>query len=415
MQFGTSVAQAVLHRQGLCAIFSKKPTLAGFTKARPICYNSETMRSSRKAKYTDIFNQLRKEILNGRFADLKRFPSEETLVRRFGVSRPTIERALRELKQTGLLESRAGSGFYLSLMARNATGAIGLIVPDYQRIDFFTALCTAISRKCRDSGYTVLLGDSSTSDPSSRGQWMVDIAREYVDRRVAGVILEPVDLVAESAKSTREALEVLKSASIPVILIDRDIEQPPQRSSYDLVGIDNVQAGHRVARHLLENGARKLRFLTEPQPASTIRQRIQGVAHAVIDAGGTWRKSYAIEIDPDDLRSLEALFRGKDRPDAVVCRNDPLAARLISVLAKLRIDIPRSVMIAGFDDAGFAKYLTPALTSIRQPVELIAATAVETLQNRIRHPNSPPKSIQLDVELVKRTSTERRLAPKDQG
>ena len=365
------------------------------------------MNAQRPSKYLEIFETLRKQILEGKFVDRERFPSEESLVRRFGVSRPTIERALRELKRSGLLESRAGSGFYLSLMARNATGAIGLIVPDYQKIDFFTSLCNEISRKCRDNGYTVLLGDVSSPDPSTRGQWIVDLANEYVAKRVAGVILEPVDLVNESSKSTRKALDILNRANIPVVLIDRDIEQPPLRSSYDLIGIDNVQAGYRVAKHLLENGARRLRFLTEPQPASTIRQRIQGVAQAVIDAGGEWRRSYAIEVDPDDRKTLESIFKGKNRPDAVVCRNDPLAARLIQVLSKLKIGIPKSVMIAGFDDAEFARYLTPALTSIRQPIDLIAETAAEVLLNKIRHPKTPPRSIQLDVDLIPRASTNR--------
>ncbi len=46
--------------------------------------------------------------------------SEETLARRFGASRPTVERALRELKREGLLESRSGSGSYLTFAARNA-------------------------------------------------------------------------------------------------------------------------------------------------------------------------------------------------------------------------------------------------------------------------------------------------------
>ena len=357
------------------------------------------------AKYAAIFTSLRQEILDGQFAARERFPSEEALVRRFGVSRPTIERALRELKRTGLLESRAGSGSFLSLMARNATGAIGLIVPDYQKIDFFTGLCTQIARACRAHGYNVLLGDVSAPDAATRGQWTVELARDYVAKRVAGVILEPVDLVDESHAATYAALDVLKKARIPVVLVDRDIEPPPRRSAYDLVGIDNVQAGYRLAQHLLAAGARRLRFLTEPQPASTIRQRIQGVAQAVIDAGGTWRRSHAIEVGPDDTKELEALFRGKGCPDAVVCRNDPLAARLIQVLNRLGIDIPGSVRIAGFDDAAFARYLTPALTSVRQPVARIAETAAETLFARIRRPDLPPKSIQLDVELVCRAST----------
>ena len=149
------------------------------------------------AKYIQIFETLRNDILNGKYAASKRFPSETMLCRRFRASRATIERALRELKRAGLLESRVGWGFCLSLMARNASGTIGLIVPDYQKIDFFTSVCTEISRDFRDRGYSVLLGDISAPDPKTRGKWTVELAKAYVAKKVAGVMLEPVDLVEE--------------------------------------------------------------------------------------------------------------------------------------------------------------------------------------------------------------------------
>ena len=74
------------------------------------------------AKYIQIAKTLQRDILSGKYEHEERFPSEESLARRFGASRPTIERALRELKRAGLLQSRAGSGSYLTFAARNATG-----------------------------------------------------------------------------------------------------------------------------------------------------------------------------------------------------------------------------------------------------------------------------------------------------
>ena len=72
------------------------------------------------AKYLAVADTLKREILNGKYESHERFPSEEALARRFGASRPTVERALRELKREGLLESRSGSGSYLTFAARNA-------------------------------------------------------------------------------------------------------------------------------------------------------------------------------------------------------------------------------------------------------------------------------------------------------
>ena len=61
--------------------------------------------TERTAKYLAVADTLKREILNGKYESHERFPSEEALARRFGASRPTVERALRELKREGLLEA----------------------------------------------------------------------------------------------------------------------------------------------------------------------------------------------------------------------------------------------------------------------------------------------------------------------
>ena len=108
--------------------------------------------TERSAKYLAVADTLKREILNGKYESHERFPSEETLARRFGASRPTVERALRELKRESLLESRSGSGSYLTFAARNAAGALSVIAPDYHKIDFFTDLCDGIASAARIHG-----------------------------------------------------------------------------------------------------------------------------------------------------------------------------------------------------------------------------------------------------------------------
>lgn len=360
---------------------------------------------STASRYLAIAAELRKDILSGKYAETKRFPSEEALARRFDASRPTVERALRELKREGLLESRSGSGSFLTMLARNAAGALGIIAPDYRKIDFFTGLCDSILLAGRAAGYDVFLGDVSAPDASDRARGAVDLARAYADRRAAGVFLEPVDLVDGSTEATQEVLRILTAAGIPVVLLDRDYLPPPTRSDYDLIGIDNFAAGYRVARHLLDCGARRICFLTQPNYAATIQARIHGVAQAVIDAGKSWRRASIIETDPSDLVRFRRLMKGPSAPDAFVCRNDPLAASLLQTLAALRIPVPRKVRLAGFDDGRIARYLNPPLTTIRQPVKALAETAVASLLQRIRTPDLRPRAILLDAPLVVRAST----------
>jgi len=62
----------------------------------------------RLSKHRRIFEDLRQEITSGRYAESQRLPSESQIVSRFGVSRPTATRALRDLQNAGLIERRAG-------------------------------------------------------------------------------------------------------------------------------------------------------------------------------------------------------------------------------------------------------------------------------------------------------------------
>lgn len=356
-------------------------------------------------KYLEITNVLRQEILAGHYEDSERFPSEVALSRRFGASRPTIERALRALKAERLLDARVGSGAFITPYARRAGGILSVIAPDYQRIDFFTDLCNHIVTAGRAEGYDVQIGDSSVSDSLPRGDWAVAVANACVKRKVAGVLLEPVDLVARSSEATEATLKIFARHKIPVVLLDRDYIDTPARSAYDLIGIDNIRAGYRLGLHMIDAGARQIRFLTQADYAATIRARIHGVEMACHNRGLPRNAFAVMTVNTEDTANFEKQIREARKVDAFVCRNDPLAARLLQTLTKLKRRVPEDVLVAGFDDAKIANLLNPPLTTIRQPIADLAEAAVDALLQRIRKPTLPPRMILLDAPLLIRDST----------
>src|SRR6478752_7625164 len=97
-----------------------------------------------QSKHREISNALLSEIAAGKYAASGRLPSEAQLVSRFGVSRPTVARALRDLQVEGRIERRAGSGSYLVQGDRApapATRQLGVLVPPFGVTDFFEAIC----------------------------------------------------------------------------------------------------------------------------------------------------------------------------------------------------------------------------------------------------------------------------------
>ena len=337
-------------------------------------------------KHQKIYTALRHDILLGKYSADGKIPSESMLIRKFGVSRITVRRAMDDLKRDGFLEARSGSGTYLSALARHATGMIGLVIPDYASSPFFRRLGDELVRAGKDAGYTMLLGSLPGSTPAARAHEAVSLAKEYASRGVAGVIIEPVELMPDSADLTREIISAFDALNIPVILLDREISTL-ERSGYDLVGMDNLKAGLMLGRHLIANGAKRIAFLMPPLSASANIQRMLGLAGAVMEAGLDWSHGNIVYANTDDVKAVMKALATKKKTHIVVCHNDQTAASL-----------PKSVKVAGFDALETkAKIDFP---TVYHPVGKIAETAIAALLERIKHPDEPPRKILLEPRLV---------------
>jgi len=357
-------------------------------------------------KHRHIFETLKEEVLSGKYDARRRLPSEAQLVRRFGVSRPTVSRALSDLKAAGFLDRRPGSGTYLSQTARPSSGYFGMIIPGHGSTEIFTPICAEIARRSQQVGYTLLWGDSSSTDLETRANQALELCAQYVRQEVAGVFLEPLELIPGHEAINQEIIQALSVNRIPVVLLDRDIAHFPERSAYDLVGIDNLAAGYRVAAHLITVGARSITFVARPGSAPTVLKRIAGVHDALLNAGIHWGPEWIAYGNPDDDAFVRRVVgrSAEQCPDALICANDVTAARLMVTLNRLGIVVPQNVRLASFDDVKYASLLSPPLTTIHQPCEQIGAVAVQTLLQRLREPDTPPREILLDARLVIRRS-----------
>src|ERR1700716_2782818 len=98
-------------------------------------------------KYQQILENIKNDILSGRYQLGQKLPSEAALVKRFGASRITVGRALRELRQAGLIQSRAGSGSYVGPAASVDEGLMfGLLIPNLGDTEIFGPICQGMSQ-----------------------------------------------------------------------------------------------------------------------------------------------------------------------------------------------------------------------------------------------------------------------------
>lgn len=315
-----------------------------------------------KPKYQSVLDDLTAEIHSGRFQPGQRFPSEADLVKRYGVSRITVTHAMQELQRRGLIDRIAGSGSY---MRKPAAGLFGLIVPNLAETEVFEPICRSIPAP--------LLWPSSKNT--------LDLCHECIAHRVAGVFFAPLEFDPASAEVNHRAMQLLREANIPVVLLDRF----PNGDRADLVGIDNHQAGYLATKHLIDLGARNPGFLHRPNQAQTVKSRI----HGFLDAGG---------------RSENVVTTSQPVHDAYVCANDRIAAHLMQTLLGQGKRIPQDVRIVGIDDVNYASLLPVPLTTVHQPVAAIGQAAHRLMLDRLTHPQQPYRQVLLDCELTIRQS-----------
>jgi DNA-binding LacI/PurR family transcriptional regulator len=361
------------------------------------------MTSGNPKKYEDIMARLKADISAGRYDAGRPLPSENALMRRFGVSRHTVLRAVRELQAEGLLVRRQGAGTFLTRKATE-TRRIALVIHGSEYCEIFSPIARQVSHLCQKLGYTLLLGDISYPEPRRRAARMIELVREYVKQGIDGVILQPVELLKDSARINSRICSIFDAAQVPVVLLDSDITPPPERSGYDIIGINHFDAGRRMARHLREVGAKRIAYLMQADRAPCVQERWKGVKFG---CEGLALAGEPLVAEPDDVPAVRGFLR-RYRPDAIACYNDRQAVLAIQTLASIGKRTPDDIIVAGFDDVNYAKLSVPKLTTIRQPCGEIAQAAVKMLMDRIESPHLLPREMFLPAPLVVRESTARK-------
>ena len=355
-------------------------------------------------KHSRISQELLAEIASGKYAPSGRLPSEAQLVERYGVSRPTVARALRDLQDRGLVERRVGSGsFVRSSITPDVQRQFGLLIPGLGTTEIFEVICGELAGLARVHGYGLLWGGGH---PRPLGDIRIEEAQalcdQFIRNQVAGVFFAPFEHTAHREDVNRGLAEKLRREGIAVVLLDRDLGPFPARSEFDLVGVDNFAGGYMLADHLLKLGC-NLAFAVRPHSAPTVNARIAGVREAILDRGKTVPSGFVREGEPDDL-AFARKFLGKGKVDAVLCGNDHVAAMLMRSLDRVGVRVPGDLRMVGFDDVKFATLLSSPLTTMHQPCREIALVAFRAMIDRITDPTLPPRGLTLSPRLVVRES-----------
>ncbi|MBG6084998.1 LacI family DNA-binding transcriptional regulator [Zhihengliuella flava] len=321
-----------------------------------------------------------------------------------GVSPKTVSNVLtgtvgvRESTRTVVEDAMATLGYVPNLGARGLrngrTGIIGFALPDLATA-FSASLTHAVVQLAHERGLAVLV-EETAADPT-REHLLVARAREH---SIDGLILNPVRL----QDSVVEHVDHLP----PVVLIG-EVEQ----YKTDRVFVDSRAAAREATEHLIAQGARRIAVVGGSRGArpglATSGLRLRGYLDA-LDAAGIEPdaelqisvRQWTIEGGAGAVRAL----RATGRPfDAILCFTDSMALGAVHALHEAGLQVPRDVLVAGFDDVEHARFAVPALTTVGFDHVAYVTAALDLLQRRIDGRERAAEAVVVPHSLTLREST----------
>ncbi len=357
-------------------------------------------------KHEEIYRDLQKQLAEGKWKPGQQLPTEREFSQQYGVSRPTISRVLNRLRDAGRIRRTAGAGTFVTEAPESDEPPhlnLGLLVPGLGRAELFEPICARIAERSQQFDFTLTWGSVPADDAVDHEAHLLAAAQRLIDHGIDGVFFQPLEREPEAPRKNLRIVALFESSRIPLLLLDSDYLPYPQRSSHDLVGIDNIGASFVLTNHFLEQGCVRVDFVGQPYSAGTWSLRLIGYREALRRAGIESRQDFEHEGDPRSVSFARQLFESGARN--IISLNDETAARLMRSFESLDLKVPNDVRIAGFDDVKYAHLARVPLTTMRQPCRALGDLAVRTMLERVAHPWLPPQTVTTTAELCARESS----------
>ena len=229
----------------------------------------------------------------------------------------------------------------------------------------------------------------------------VEQARRLIDNGVDGIILPP------PLCDIAELVDLLAQSGTPAVTVA--CGQPDDRLSG--VRIDDYQAAHAMACHLIALGHQCIGFVAGHPNQTASARRLQGFKDALAEHHLPQAPELIVQglfTYRSGLDAAEQLLAQEPRPTAIFASNDDMAAAVVAIAHRLALDVPGDLTVAGFDDTALATTIWPELPTVRQPIAEMAEAAVRALvrQIRDRRDGAPaaPQQVVMDHALIRRQS-----------
>lgn len=327
----------------------------------------------------------------------------QELAQAAGVSIATVSRVfsgspkVSEKTRAKVMELVHQSGFQPNetarTMAAGSSRLIAVILPDIEN-PYFSRLLSEVEQLCVKNGYTMIFFNSNGDSEKEK-----EIVTKMMARQADGMLICMTRIKSEM-------IPVIKTANFPVVVMTRNI------NGLDSVAINHLEGGRLAADYLIENRCEQFFFfgLKDDEKFTgfyneLLKKKVPESKIKIFGDKDWYFNNYA------QASELMDKFMQKQKTctekTGLFCINDLFAVQAINAANRNNIKIPEKLNIVGFDNTMLCDMTFPALTSINQPLDKIAAKSFEILCQKIKEKKegkSSLKTIVLEPSIVKRES-----------
>lgn len=353
-------------------------------------------------KYVQLAEWIKEKISEEGLESGEKFYTEHSISQMYGVSRQTVRQAINLLVSEQILESKQGSGTYISTPMNSkkiSTKTIGVIITYFDEY-IFPSIINGIESVISSRGYNMQLA-STRNDAENEARSL----RAMLDAGVDAFIIEPTRSALPNGN--KHLYDEISKKNIPLIFLNSYYPE----MDFPHVALDDEKAGYLAVHHLIDNGHRNIAlFLKSDDMQGHLRYK--GAMAAANDSSITISPENVLWFTTEDINYLEEdrdrILRYLRGCTALFCYNDQVAVRLLKLLDQKKINIPEDYSIISIDDEKRASVCSPPLTTIAHPKELVGIETAKSIFHLIsgKKCNS---SIDFEPQLIIRSSVKKIL------
>lgn len=354
-----------------------------------------------------LYMRIKKYILDevSKLPPNERILSRNQLIKKYKVTRTTIDKSISELIGEGYLYSRDGSGTYVKdrtlknlELKENETINWCIILPNIMK-DTYPGILRGIEDVANDNNINVFICNTD-NDIKKQANYIY----KNIDSSVRGFIIVP----AISNENDIAPFSMLEKKKIPFIFCNRGvigIDAP-------MVTSNNFYGAYIATKHLISNGYRNIAYVSGPIYSIPI-ERYQGYTSAIGEAGLKINEEFVIyeetfDTDKPGYYSTKKLLSQDVLPDAIFCFNDIVAKGAYEAITEAGFKVGQDIGLAGYDNTYICESLPKKLTSVKFKTYETGVKAAETLLKMMKGETLIHNNITvLQPELIIRESSKK--------